>query len=402
MPIFAWSGVNAKGKKRKGTMEAQDTRQVEAFLKRLRISDYNIKDAPKDLLAGIPMFAQKITVKDVMLFTRQFSTMIDAGLPLVQCLKIMADQTDNPTLKTMLRDINNSVQSGATLSDALRKYPQHFDSLYCNLVAAGETAGILDTILKRLAEYIEKAEKLKRKVKSALAYPLIVLFVGVVVMLVIMIFVIPTFEEMFSSFDKELPWLTQKVIDASNILMSRWYIIFPAIIAFAFALKRFFKTPIGEYLFDSYSLKMPVFGDLIRKVAVSKFTRTLATMLQAGVPIITSLDIVAGTAGNRVVEEALLDCRAAIAEGRPLVDPLLESAVFPNMVTSMIAVGEEAGALDVMLLKIADFFDDEVDAAVETVMTMIEPMMIVFLGTTVGTLIIAMYLPIFGMGAAVQ
>ncbi|MDR2367854.1 MAG: type II secretion system F family protein [Deltaproteobacteria bacterium] len=401
MPIFVWSGVNAKGKKRKGSMEAQDTRQVEAFLKRLRIVDYNIKDAPKDLLAGIPMFAPKITVKDVMLFTRQFSTMIDAGLPLVQCLKIMADQTDNATLKTMLRDINNSVQSGATLSDALRKYPKHFDSLYCNLVAAGETAGILDTILKRLAEYIEKAEKLKRKVKSAMAYPLIVLSVGVVVMLVIMIFVIPTFEEMFSSFGKELPWLTQKVIDASNLIMDRWFIILPAIIGFAIAVKKFVGTPVGQYLFDSWTLKMPVFGDLIRKVAVSKFTRTLATMLQAGVPIITSLDIVAGTAGNKVVEEALLDSRAAIAEGRPLVDPLLESAVFPNMVTSMIAVGEESGALDIMLLKIADFFDEEVDAAVETVMTMIEPMMIVFLGGTVGTLIIAMYLPIFGMGAAV-
>ncbi|MDR1657287.1 MAG: type II secretion system F family protein [Deltaproteobacteria bacterium] len=402
MPIYAWNGVNAKGKKRKGSMEAQDTRQVEAFLKRLRISNYTIKDAPKDLLSGIAFFAPKITVKDVMLFTRQFSTMIDAGLPLVQCLKIMSDQTDNATLKSMLRDINNSVQSGATLSDALRKFPKHFDSLYCNLVAAGETAGILDTILKRLAEYIEKAEKLKRKVKGALAYPLIVMGVGVVVMLVIMIFVIPTFEEMFSSFGKELPKLTQLVIDCSRIIINQWYILLPAIIAAGIGLKKFIGTPLGQLLFDTYALKVPVFGDLLRKVAVSKFTRTLATMLQAGVPIITSLDIVAGTAGNKVVEEALLDSRAAIAEGRPLVDPLLESAVFPNMVTSMIAVGEEAGALDVMLLKIADFFDDEVDAAVETVMTMIEPLMIVFLGGTVGTLIIAMYLPIFGMGSAVS
>ncbi|MDR1545373.1 MAG: type II secretion system F family protein [Deltaproteobacteria bacterium] len=401
MPIYVWKGLNPKGKKRKGSMEAQDTRQVEAFLKRLRIGDYVIKDAPKDLLAGIAFFAPKITVKDVMLFTRQFSTMIDAGLPLVQCLKIMSDQTDNTTLKSMLRDINNSVQSGATLSDALRKYPAYFDSLYCNLVAAGETAGILDTILKRLAEYIEKAEKLKRKVKGALAYPLIVMAVGVIVMLVIMIFVIPTFEEMFSSFGKELPKLTQMVIDASSILINRWYILLPAVIGALFGLKKFFGTEPGRYLFDTYSLKLPVFGDLMRKVAVSKFTRTLATMLQAGVPIITSLDIVAGTAGNKVVEEALIDSRSAIAEGRPLVDPLLESAVFPNMVTSMIAVGEEAGALDVMLLKIADFFDEEVDAAVETVMTMIEPLMIVFLGGTVGTLIIAMYLPIFGMGAAV-
>ncbi|MDR1165314.1 MAG: type II secretion system F family protein [Deltaproteobacteria bacterium] len=402
MQIYAWKGVNFKGKRRSGTMEAQDTRQVEAFLKRLRISDYVIKDAPKDLFAGIKFFAPKITVKDIMLFTRQFSTMIDAGLPLVQCLKIMADQSDNPTLKAMIRDINNSVQSGSTLSDALRQFPDHFDSLYCNLVAAGEQAGILDTILKRLAEYIEKAEKLKRKVKGAMAYPVIVVCVGAVVMLVIMIFVIPTFQEMFEGMGRELPGLTQLVIDASSILISQWYIIVPAIIVFIIALRKFLKTELGRYLFDKYSLVIPLFGDLMRKVAVSKFSRTLATMLQAGVPIITSLEIVAGTAGNKVVEEALNDSRSAISEGRPLVDPLLESQVFPNMVTSMIAVGEEAGALDAMLIKIADFFDDEVDAAVETVMTMIEPLMIVFLGGTVGTLIIAMYLPIFGMGAGMS
>jgi type IV pilus assembly protein PilC len=400
--MYVWKGLNYKGKRRKGTMEAQDTRQVENFLKRLRITDYVIKDAPKDLLSGISFFAQKIKVKDIMLFTRQFSTMIDAGLPLVQCLKIMADQSDNPTLKSMIRDINNSVQSGATLSDALRQFPEHFDALYCNLVAAGETAGILDTILKRLAEYIEKAERLKRKVKGAMVYPLIVVFVGVVVMLVIMIFVIPTFEEMFKGMGRELPTLTQLVIDASNIIINRWYILLPSVIVFFLAVRKFLKTELGAYLFDKYSLLMPLFGDLMRKVAVSKFSRTLATMLQAGVPIITSLEIVAGTAGNKVIEEALNDSRAAIAEGRPLVDPLLESQVFPNMVTSMIAVGEEAGALDAMLVKIADFFDEEVDSSVETVLTMIEPLMIVFLGGSVGTLIIAMYLPIFGMGAGMS
>ncbi|MDR2198374.1 MAG: type II secretion system F family protein [Deltaproteobacteria bacterium] len=402
MPNYVWKGINAKGKRRSGHMEATDTRQVEAFLKRLRISDYTIKDAPKDLFSGIAMFAPKIKPKDVMIFTRQFSTMIDAGLPLVQCLKIMADQSDNPTLKSMIRDVNNSVQSGATLSDALRKYPEQFDSLYCNLVAAGETAGILDTILKRLAEYIEKSERLKRKVKGALVYPVIVLFVGGVVTLVIMIFVIPTFEEMFASSGKELPMLTQKVIDMSNLVTTRWYIIFPALGAMVFAIRKIMKTEQGAYYFDKYSLSMPLFGDLLRKVAVSKFSRTLATMLQAGVPIITSLEIVAGTAGNKVVEEALNDSKAAIAEGRPLVDPLIESQVFPNMVTSMIAVGEEAGALDAMLIKLADFYDEEVDAAVETVMTMIEPLMIVFLGGTVGTLIIAMYLPIFGMAATMN
>jgi type IV pilus assembly protein PilC len=402
MPNFAWKGINAKGRRRSGTMESADSRQVEAFLKRLRITDYTIKEAPKDLLSGIALFAPKITVKDIMIFTRQFSTMIDAGLPLVQCLKIMADQSDNPTLKAMIREVNNGVQSGATLSDALRKFPQHFDSLYCNLVAAGETAGILDIILKRLAEYIEKSEKLKRKVKGAMVYPVIVLFVGLVVTVAIMIFVIPTFKEMFESTGKELPKLTQMVIDISAFVTGQWYIVVPSVIALVIIVRKILKTEGGAYFFDRSSLSMPIVGDLVRKVAVSKFSRTLATMLQAGVPIITSLEIVAGTAGNKVVEEALNDSRAAISEGRPLVDPLIESQVFPNMVTSMIAVGEEAGALDAMLLKLADFYDEEVDAAVETVMTMIEPLMIVFLGGTVGTLIIAMYLPIFGMAATMN
>jgi type IV pilus assembly protein PilC len=402
MPNFAWKGINSKGKRRSGTMEAPDTRQVEAFLKRLRITDYTIKDAPKDLLAGIAMFAPKVKPKDVMIFTRQFSTMIDAGLPLVQCLKIMADQSDNATFKTLIRDVNNSVQSGATLSDALRKFPEQFDSLYCNLVAAGETAGILDIILKRLAEYIEKSEKLKRKVKGAMIYPVIILCMGIAVTVVIMIFVIPTFDEMFSSTGQELPWLTQKVIDISNFVTTKWYIVIIGAIALFLIVRKILKTEQGRYVFDKYSLALPVFGDLLRKVAVSKFSRTLATMLQAGVPIITSLEIVAGTAGNKVVEEAINDSRAAISEGRPLVDPLIESQVFPNMVTSMIAVGEEAGALDAMLIKLADFFDDEVDAAVDAVMTMIEPMMIVFLGVTVGTLIIAMYLPIFGAAATMN
>jgi len=397
MPIYQWKGIGSGGKKRKGKLEATDERQVENFLKRLRISDYTIKDAPKDIVLMKP----KVKPKDVMIFTRQFSTMIDAGLPLVQSLKVLGDQTENPTFKNALRDINNSVQSGSTLSDSMRKYPKTFDELYCNLVAAGEAAGILDSILKRLAEYIEKAEKLKRKVKSAMAYPVIVLFVAISVIIILLVFVIPTFKEVFAGFGKELPALTQAVVDLSELLINHFVLVAGGTAALGFAFFKGGKTPTGKRLLDTFSLKLPVFGDLLRKVAVAKFSRTLATMLQAGVPIISSLDIVASTAGNKVIEEAIIESRIAIAEGRSLTDPLMESGVFPGMVTQMIAVGEEAGALDAMLLKVADFYDDEVDAAVDAVTSLIEPILIVFLGVTVGTIVIAMYLPIFAMGDAV-
>ncbi|MDR1043601.1 MAG: type II secretion system F family protein [Candidatus Adiutrix sp.] len=397
MPIYNWKGIGSGGRRRKGKLEAPDERQVENFLKRLRISDYSIKEAPKDLVLMKP----KVKPKDVMIFTRQFSTMIDAGLPLVQSLKVLSDQADNPTFKSALRDINNSVQSGSTLSDSMRKYPKMFDELYCNLVAAGEAAGILDSILKRLAEYIEKNEKLKRKVKGAMAYPAVVLFVAGAVVIVLLVFVIPVFTEVFSGFGAELPALTQMVVNASDIMINNAVAVLICTAVFVFTMVKVGKTSKGRAILDAGALKAPVFGDLVRKVAVAKFSRTLATMLQAGVPIISSLDIVASTAGNKVVEEAIIESRMAIAEGRSLTDPLMESGVFPGMVTQMIAVGEEAGALDAMLLKVADFYDDEVDAAVDTLTTLIEPMLIVFLGVTVGTIIIAMYLPIFSMGEAV-
>ena len=397
MPYYVWKGTGSKNRKRKGKLEATDERQVENFLKRLRITDYTIKEAPKD----ISLMKPKVTPKDLMIFTRQFSTMIDAGLPLVQSLKVLSDQQENPTFKDMLRDINGAVQSGSTLSDSMRKYPKVFDELYCNLVAAGEAAGILDTILKRLAEYIEKAERLKRKVKSAMAYPAVVLFVAVAVVIVLLVFVIPVFEEVFAGLGSELPGLTKMVVKASNILVENALVVCGVAVVFIVILSKFVKTEIGRRVLDVVGLKLPVFGDLLRKVAVAKFSRTLSTMLQAGVPIIASLDIVASTAGNKVIEEAIIESRVAIAEGRSLTDPLLESGVFPGMVTSMIAVGEEAGALDSMLVKVADFYDDEVDAAVDAVTSLIEPMLIVFLGVTVGTLVIAMYLPIFTMGEAV-
>jgi type IV pilus assembly protein PilC len=362
-------------------------------MKRLRISDYTIKEAGR----GLGLSKPKVKPKDVMMFTRQFSTLIDAGLPLVQSLKVLSDQLENVTFKKALVDINSSVQSGGTLSDSMRKYNKMFDDLYCNLVAAGEAAGILDSILKRLAEYIEKSERLKRKVKGALTYPIIVLFVAIVVVVVLLVWVIPVFAEVFSGMGRELPPLTQMIMKASDMLINNFLYVIIAAAVFIFTFLKLIRTPKGKRVKDSTLLKLPVFGDLVRKMGVAKFSRTLATMLQAGVPIISSLDIVASTAGNTVIEEAVIESRMAIAEGRSLTDPFLESGVFPTMVTQMISVGEESGALDVMLLKVADFYDEEVDAAVDTVTTMIEPIMMIFLGGTIGTLVIAMYLPIFQM-----
>lgn len=401
MAIYKWQGINAKGLKRRGKMEAPDPRPVEAFLKRMRIHDYTIKEAPKDIFENIAILAPKVKSKDIMVFTRQLATMIEAGLPLVQCLKILAEQQENRTFKLALTDVNNSVQAGSTLSDSMRKF-HFFDELYCNLIAAGETAGILDTILKRLAAYIEKAERLKRKVKGALVYPTVVMAVAIAVIIVIMVFVIPVFQEIFESFDKEMPVLTQLVINLSMFLKNNLIYAVMATGVVCFIIYKFVKTPSGRYIVDQMLLQIPVFGDLLRKMGVAKFTRTLSTMIKAGVPIITSLEVVARTAGNKVIEEALMESRSAIAEGRALTDPLMESGIFPNMVLQMIAVGEEAGALDSMLEKVADFYDEEVDAAVEAVMALIEPMLIVFLGVTVGTLVIAMYLPIFGMAGAIE
>ena len=397
MPIYQWKGVGASGKKRKGKLEAPDERQVENFLKRLRIGEYTIKEAPRDIV----LFKPRVTSKDVMIFTRQFSTLIDAGLPLVQSLKVLSDQTDNTTFKAALRDINGSVQSGGTLSDSMRKFPAMFDELYCNLIAAGEAAGILDSILTRLAEYIEKSERLKRKVKGAMVYPAVILFVATCVIAVIMVWVIPVFQEVFAGMGRELPPLTRAVIGFSEFLSNNIVWILLGLIALGFAVGRLIRTGPGRWFVDTLALKLPVFGDMMRKMAVAKFSRTLATMLQAGVPIIGSLDIVASTAGNKVIEEAIIESRMAIAEGRSLTDPFLESGVFPSMVTQMIAVGEESGALDTMLTKVADFYDEEVDSAVEAVTALMEPLLIIFLGVSIGILVVAMYLPIFSMGEGI-
>jgi type IV pilus assembly protein PilC len=382
-------------------MEADDERQVNAMLKRMRITPTKVKPAPKDLFENIKFLQPKVKSKELMIFTRQFSTMIDAGLPLVSGLKILADQQENRTFKSILRDINQMVQTGSSLSDSMKKYPKVFDDLYTNLVAAGEAGGILDTILQRLAEYIEKAEKLKSKVKSAMMYPIIVICVAVLVIAVIMIFVIPVFQEMFADMGRSLPMLTQMVISFSNFVRGNILYIIIAFVVGSFGFKKLIDTERGRIIFDKVMLAAPVFGPLTRKVAVAKFSRTLSTMMASGVPILPSLEIVARTSGNKVVEAAILDTRGAISEGRSIADPLMESGVFPSMVIQMIQVGEEAGALDSMLTKIADFYDEEVDAAVEGLTSMIEPALMVFLGGAIGTLVIAMYLPIFSMASAV-
>jgi type IV pilus assembly protein PilC len=327
--------------------------------------------------------------------------MIDAGLPIIQCLDILYSQQANVTFKKMLKSIKESVEGGATLAEALKKFPKQFDDLFVNMIAAGEAGGILDAILRRLAAYMEKAARLKSQVKGAMTYPIVTLIIAVVVLAVILVFVIPVFEEMFADFGGELPVPTQIVVAMSDLLKSKIVYIIVGLILFAIAFKKFHSTERGQDIVDALLLKIPVFGALLRKVAVAKFTRTMSTMLASGVAILEVLDIVAKTAGNRTVEKAIYNVRSGIAEGRTMADPLAESGVFPPMVCQMIGVGESTGALDAMLEKIADFYDEEVDQAVDNLTALIEPFMLVFLGVTIGGLVIAMYLPIFKMAGAV-
>ena len=340
--------------------------------------------------------------KDVVIFTRQFATMIDAGLPLVQGLEILAAQQSNRSFKTVLLEVKESVESGSTFADALKRHPKVFDDLYVNLVAAGEIGGILDTILNRLSIHMEKVEALKKKVKGAMVYPIIVLVVAVGVVAILLLFVIPIFEDMFSAFGKELPAFTRMVIDMSNWLQ-RWILpIIVLCVAIFFGFKRVYQTEKGRRVVDNLLLKSPLVGELIRKVAVARFTRTLGTLISSGVPILDGLDIVARAAGNRTIQMAIESTRKSISEGKNIAEPLAETNVFPPMVVQMISVGESTGALDAMLEKIADFYDQEVDAAVDALTAMLEPMLMVVLGVIIGGLVIAMYLPIFTMAAAIS
>ena len=384
-------------------MEAGSESIVTANLRRQGIQATKIKEAGKGLNAelNISFLKPKITTKDIVVFTRQFATMIDAGLPLVQCLDILSSQQENKTFKEVLTEVKEDVESGSTFADALKKHPKAFNELYVNLVAAGEVGGILDTILSRLAAYIEKALKLRKQVKSAMTYPATIVGIALVVIAVILIFVIPAFEKMFKDFGGALPAPTQIVINLSNFIQDYILVIVGAVVLLIFAVKKIYATEKGRDKIDNWALKLPVFGVLIRKVAVAKFSRTLATMISSGVPILDGLDIVRKTAGNRTVEKAIANVRSSISEGKTIAEPLKQSGVFPPMVCQMIEVGEQAGALDTMLSKIADFYDDEVDDAVNNLTAMMEPLLMLFLGTTVGGLVIAMYMPIFKLAGTV-
>ncbi len=400
MPVYKWVAETKKGKILKGELEAGDERIAQLQLKRRNLTIKKIKPKPKDLFENVAFFQPKITAKDVVIFTRQFSTMIDAGLPLVQGLTILAEQTENKTFQNVLKTVTKDVEGGSSLAEALKKHPKVFDALYFNLVAAGEIGGILDTILQRLAAYIEKAEKLKTRIKGAMTYPIIVVAIAVLVIAVILIFVIPVFQEMFSSFGKALPVPTQIVVNMSDFLKGNIHYVIVGFIVFVFAFKKYRNTKKGRKQTDALALKLPVFGNLLKKSAVARFTRTLGTMISSGVPILDALEIVAKTSGNVILEEIIYEVRSSIAEGQTIAEPLSEADIFPRMVVQMISVGEATGALDTMLNKIADFYDDEVDAAVEALTSMLEPLLMVFLGGAIGGLVIAMYLPIFQMAAA--
>jgi type IV pilus assembly protein PilC len=403
MGKFKWEGTTKSGQSMKGEMEAPNSGAVQAQLRRQGIAPGNIKEAGKgfDMEIKIPGFEPKVTTKDIVVFTRQFATMIDAGLPLVQCLDILSKQQDNKTFKANLTQVKEDVESGSTFADALKKHPNAFDALYVNLVAAGEIGGILDTILNRLAAYIEKAMKLRKQVKSAMTYPATIVGIAVIVIAVILVFVIPQFQAMFESFGQKLPLPTRIVIALSDFIQNYIFLIFGGCFGVVWILKRIYKTPKGQLHMDALFLKLPVVGILIRKVAVAKFTRTLGTMVSSGVPILDGLDIVAKTSGNKIVENAIYKVAQSISEGKTIAEPLEQSGVFPAMVCQMIAIGEQSGSIDTMLNKIADFYDDEVDDAVGNLTAMMEPLLMLFLGTTVGGLVIAMYLPIFKMASAV-
>ena len=399
MPTFTYKS-RVRGKMQAGEVEAEDEKSAISKLKQKNIRVTTVKEKG----GGSALFGpkvHKITTRDVVIFTRQFSTMVDAGLPLVQCLDILGKQSDNPTFGETILKVKGNIEVGNNLSESLKKFPHIWDSLYCNLVEAGEVGGILDVILRRLAEYIEKAEALKKKVKAAMVYPGAIVTVAFVVVAFLMIFVIPAFAAMFSGGGQELPGPTQIVMSVSSFFQNQWWVMLLGAVTFFFVFKKVYATDRGSIEIDRIALKLPVFGILIRKVSVAKFTRTLGTLIASGVPLLEGLDICARTSGNRIVELAVFKTIEAIKEGETIAAPLSREDVFPPMVIQMIDVGEASGSLDKMLAKIADFYDEEVDSAVEGLTALLEPMLMVFLGIIVGFIVVAMYLPIFKMGEAV-
>jgi type IV pilus assembly protein PilC len=401
MQTYLWEARTKKGELRKGEIEAENEAAVRAQLRRQNLKAGSVKKKPKDLLENISFLQPRIKEKDVVVFARQFSTMIDAGLPLIQCLDILGSQEQNKTFAGVITSVKEDIEGGSTLTDALKKHPKVFDDLFVNLVSAGEAGGILDTVLARLSAYMEKAIALKSKIKGAMTYPASILVVSIGVVVLLLVKVIPVFQELFSSMGHALPAPTQFVVDASGFLRNYILYLIGALIVFVFVFRRYYRTERGRLNIDTMVLKVPVFGPLLRKVAVAKFTRTLSAMLASGVPILEGLDVVIKTAGNRLVENSLMETRRSISEGQTIAQPLKETAVFPPMVVQMIGVGEATGALDTMLEKIADFYDDEVDTAVSAMTALLEPFMMVFLGVVVGGIIIAMYLPIFQMASVV-
>jgi len=406
MTIYLWEGRNAAGKLITGELEARDPQSVFNLLKAQRIVPlaHRIREKGKGLEMEItlPGFGPKVRPRDVVLFTRQFATMIDAGLPITQALSILAAQSENKAFQKTLTTVKETVESGGSLADGLAKTPRAFDDLYVNMITAGESGGILDIILERLSIHLEKAMKLKREIKTALIYPAVVISAAFLVTTILLVFVIPTFRDLFSGFGAALPLPTQIVLSLSDFFVDNFFLIFGSLGATIFLFARFAKTPRGKEILHPLLLKLPIFGDIIRKVAVARFSRTLGTMVSSGVPILDALAICARTAGNKVVERDVLRARISISEGRSMAEPLGASNVFPAMVVQMIAVGETTGALDAMLKKIADFYEDEVDNAVGAMKQLIEPIMILVLGTIIGALVVAMYLPIFKMGGVVK
>lgn len=403
MATFAYVGRSKSGAVKKGELVAKSRDEAVDQLRKQSVVVTSLEE--KAAKEGFNFkLGSGVSEKDLVVFTRQFGTMINAGLPLIQCLEILSTQSENAALRKSVGEIKVQVEGGSTFSDALRKHPKIFDDLYVNMVHAGEVGGLLDTILGRLSKHIEKAMKLKGQIKSALVYPAAIVGIAGIVITVLMIWVIPVFEKMFKEMSggkMALPGPTQLVIDMSNFAQGYWYIILGVIIATVVAVKKYYATPQGKLAIDKLLLKLPVFGDLIRKASVAKFTRTLGTLLASGVPLLEALTICAKTSGNKVVEGALLDAKVSISGGKTISEPLAKSGTFPKMVTHMISVGESTGALDSMLGKIADFYEDEVDQAVTNLTALLEPMMMVFLGVTVGFIVVAMYLPIFTMASAI-
>jgi type IV pilus assembly protein PilC len=401
MPTYSWEGKTSKGAIKKGELEAPSEAAVRIQLRQQNIIPTKISPKKKDINIELPFFKKKVKQRSIAIFTRQLATMIDAGLPLVQSLEILSSQQDNKVFKEIIREIKEDVESGSTFAGALKKHSTAFNELYTNLVVAGEEGGILDTILNRLAAYIEKAEALKKKVKSALIYPTTIVVVAVGVVMILMIFVIPVFESMFSSAGQSLPLPTQITVMLSKFIKKYIVVILPGMIIGFFLLRKYYQTEKGQTVMDRLLLKAPVFGPLFQKIAVARFSRTLGTLVSSGVPILDGLNIVSRTSGNKVIEAAILNARASIREGETIAEPLGRSGHFPPMVIQMISVGETTGALDSMLSKIADFYEDEVDVAVGNLTSMLEPLLMMFLGVVIGGVVISMYLPIFNMASAV-